>query len=118
MTGRMTGRWRLAAAALAALAAAPAGAFDLGGGTYLCERGVEVPVSYVNGAEGSVAVLHVEGRLVTLPAARSASGARYAWPSDGSGYVWWTKGEEATLYWHDGATSGEVALLGNCRLQP
>ncbi len=114
----MTGRCRLAAAALAVIAAAPAGAFDLGGGTYLCERGVEVPVSYVNGGGDSVAVLHVEGRLVTLPIAPSASGARYAWPSDGSGYVWWTKGDEATLYWRDGTTSEEVALLDGCRLKP
>lgn len=108
------------AAGIAAAVAAPAFAgFDLQGGTYLCDRGVEVPVSYVNAAEGSVAVLHVEGRLVTLPIAPSASGARYAWPSDGSGYVWWTKGEEATLYWHDGATSGEeVTLLSGCRLKP
>lgn len=126
MNGRRNGRRtpgraarRLPAAVLAGLAATvPAGAFDLGGGTYLCERGVEVPVSYVNGAEGSVAVLHVEGRLVTLPVAPSASGARYAWPSDGSGYVWWTRGEEATLSWHDGATSEEVTLLAGCRLNP
>ncbi len=124
MVGRGANRLLPAAVAagIAAAVAAPALAeFDLRGGTYLCERGVEVPVSYVNGADGSVAVLHVEGRLVTLPIAPSASGARYAWPSDGSGYVWWTKGEEATLYWHDGTTSGaeaEAMLLADCRLKP
>lgn len=110
---------RLAAAAILAglVLAAPARAgMDIQGGTYLCDRGVELPVSYINGSDGSVAVLHVEGRLITLPGAPSASGARYAWPSDGSGYVWWTKGDEATLYWRDGATSEEVALYAMCRM--
>jgi membrane-bound inhibitor of C-type lysozyme len=111
-------RFRRLAAALGAFAlAAPASAgMDTLGATYLCERGVEVPVSYVNGSDGSVAVLYVEGRLITLPIAISASGARYAWPSDGSGYVWWTKGETATLYWRDGATSEEVTLHAECRM--
>ena len=120
--GRRTNRFLPVAVVAGIAAAAPAFAeFDLQGGSYLCDRGVEVPVSYVNGADGSVAVVHVEGRLVTLPIAPSASGARYAWPSDGSGYVWWTRGEEATLYWHDGTTAGEtgeVVLLAGCRLKP
>ena len=111
---------RLAAALLPALGlAAPAAAeLDLRGGTYLCDRGVEVPVSYVNAGDGAVAVLHVEGRLVTLVNEPAASGARYAWPSDGSGYVWWTKGDTAALYWRDGAASDEVALYAECRLAP
>ncbi len=108
----------LGAAAFAAAGSPAAAELGLRGGTYLCDRGVEVPVSYVNADDGSVAVLHVEGRLVTLTIAPSASGARYAWPSDGSGYVWWTRGEEATLYWRDGATGDEVALLSGCRTQP
>lgn len=91
---------------------------DLGGGTYLCDRGVELPVSYVNSVDGSVAVLYAEGRMITLLITESASGARYAWPSDGSGYVWWTKGETGTLSWHDGATSEEVTLYAECRLAP
>ena len=67
--------------------------------TYLCDRGVEVPVTYVTGPDNSLAVLHVDGRQVTLRAEPSASGVRYSWPSDGSVYVWWTKGDEATLFW-------------------
>ncbi len=111
-------RFRSLTAALSALAlAAPASAgMDILGATYLCERGVEVPVSYVNGSDGSVAVLYVEGRLITLPIAISASGARYSLPSDGSGYVWWTKGETAMLYWRDSATSDEVTLYAECRM--
>lgn len=80
---------------------------------YLCERGVEVPATYVNAGELGLAVIHVEGAQITLHIERSASGARYGWPSDGASYVWWTKGPEATLYWKEGG--GEEPILRNCR---
>ena len=83
--------------------------------TYTCERGVSVPVTYVNAAEGSVAVLNVEGRQITLFRTEAASGARYAWPSDGSGYVWWTKGDETDLFWSDGTSGEEMPLLSDCK---
>lgn len=83
--------------------------------TYTCERGVSVPVTYVNASEGSVAVLTVEGRQITLFQTEAASGARYAWPSDGSGYVWWTQGIEADLWWSDGAGGKETLLLSDCK---
>ncbi|NHB76814.1 MliC family protein [Rhodobacter calidifons] len=67
--------------------------------TYYCDRGVQVPATYVNTPEGSLVVLMVDGRQITLLGEQAASGARYGWPSDGSTYVWWTKGQEATLYW-------------------
>ena len=74
--------------------------------TYICERGVEVPVSYTTPEQGeATAVLYVENRMVTLVRTRAASGARYAWPSDGSGYVWWTKGDAATLRGVSGAVT-------------
>lgn len=82
---------------------------------YACERGVTVPAAYVNGGETSAVVLQVEGSQVVLYAERAASGVRYAWPSDGAGYVWWTKGDEATLYWRDGEGGEETALLDGCR---
>ena len=89
---------------------------SLVGVTYECERGVQVPVTYVNdGAGGSVAVLVVEGRQVALLPEPAASGARYGWPSDGSHYVWWSMGQhEATLYWHDGGTGEDQVLLDGC----
>lgn len=77
--------------------------------TYLCDRGVEVPATYVNGPDQSVVVINVDARQITLVVEPSASGARYGWPSDGSGYVWWTKGDEATLYWK--TPEGETPLL-------
>ena len=76
---------------------------------YTCDRGVDLPATYVNSAEGSLVVIHVEGRQITLVADPAASGARYGWPSGGSSYVWWTKGNEATLYWK--TPEGEAPLL-------
>ena len=66
---------------------------------YTCDRGVSVPATYVNGSDQSLVVINVDGSQITLVGEAAASGARYGWPSDGSNYVWWTKGEEATLYW-------------------
>ena len=79
---------------------------------YTCDRGVEVPVTYVNAAEGSLVVLVVEGRQITLVTEPAASGARYGWPSGGSNYVWWTKDDGATLLWN--TPEGEEPLL-TCR---
>ena len=76
---------------------------------YTCDRGVEVPATYVNGADQSLAIIHVEGNQITLVNEPAASGARYGWPSDGSTYVWWTKGDEATLDWK--TPEGETVLL-------
>lgn len=101
-----------ATALLALLPATTAVAQDFTTRRYTCDRGVEVPATYVNTAEGSLAVIHVEGSQVTLIGEPAASGARYGWPSDGSSYVWWTKGDEATLYWK--TPEGEAPLL-TCR---
>lgn len=85
---------------------------------YLCERGVEVPVTYVN-AEGteSVVVLNVEGGQITLIQEMSGSGARYGWPSGGSHYIWWSKGDTATLLWRDGETTVEEPLYSECTVR-
>jgi membrane-bound inhibitor of C-type lysozyme len=104
-------------AAVFLLAAAPASA-EVITVRYLCERGVEVPVTYVN-AEGaeSVAVLNVEGGQITLIQEMSGSGARYGWPSGGSHYVWWSKGDAATLLWRDGETTIEEPVYANCAVR-
>lgn len=78
---------------------------------YLCDRDVEVPVVYVNADDVSIVVLHVEGSQILLYNEPAASGARYGWPSDGSNYVWWTKGDGATLYWRDGEAGTESPIL-------
>ncbi|MDX5349917.1 MAG: MliC family protein [Paracoccaceae bacterium] len=94
---------------LLALLPASAAAQDFSTQTYLCDRGVAVPATYVNGPDQTLAVIHVEGRQITLMGEPAASGARYGWPSDGSGYVWWTKGDAATLFWK--TPEGEAPLL-------
>lgn len=85
-------------------------------GRYTCDRGVVVPVTYVTDAEQSIAVINVEGTQITLFSQEAASGVRYGWPSDGSNYVWWTKGDAATLYWRDGAAGTEEPLLEGCKM--
>lgn len=99
---------------LALLLPATASAQDFTTLRYTCDRGVTVPATYVNGADQSLVVIHVDGTQITLVNEVSASGARYGWPSDGSGYVWWTKGDEATLYWKTPAD--ETPLLA-CKAQ-
>lgn len=79
--------------------------------SYNCDRGVEVPATYVNAADGSLVVIHVDGSQITLKSEQAASGARYGWPSDGASYVWWTKGSEATLLWK---TPEDETVLLNC----
>lgn len=83
---------------------------------YACDRGVIVPVTYVSDGETSVVVLAVDGGQFSLYAEEAASGARYGWPSDGSGYVWWSKGDTAMLLWKDD-TGAETPVLPNCVLQ-
>ncbi len=98
-----------AAILLALLLPSAAAAQEFTTQRYSCDRGVEVPATYVNGADQSLAVIHVDGQQITLINEPAASGARYGWPSDGSNYVWWTKGDEATLYWK--TPEGETPLL-------
>ena len=69
---------------------------------YSCDRGVMLPATYINAEDQSFVVIHVEGNQITLLNEPAGSGARYAWPSDGANYVWWTKGTDATLYWSEG----------------
>jgi membrane-bound inhibitor of C-type lysozyme len=61
---------------------------------YRCEKGTRVQVIYLNNAQGSFATVIVNGVKLKMQTAMSASGARYV----GSGYTWWTKGNEATLF--------------------
>lgn len=99
------------ALALLALATPALAETQVQNGRYTCDRDVVVPAVYVNAEDTSLVVLHVDGNQILLYNEPAASGARYAWPSDGSGYVWWTKGDEATLYWKDGAAGTETVLL-------
>ncbi|MBT9384450.1 MliC family protein [Pseudooceanicola sp. CBS1P-1] len=87
---------------------------------YHCERGVEIPATYVNAGEASVVVLQAEGRQIALPQVLSASGARYG---GNAGYQWWSKGDTARLSWFDPAVTDkekgeEVTLFAFCKTSP
>jgi membrane-bound inhibitor of C-type lysozyme len=96
-------------ACLAALMPQMGAAQEFTSQRYTCDRGVEVPATYVTTAGGSLAVINVDGSQITLLQEEAALGARYCWPSDGSNYVWWTKGNDAALYWK--TPEGETLLL-------
>ena len=81
---------------------------DDGSTQYLCADGTTIPV--VQGTDGNIKIT-VNGENFNLIAEEIASGARYGWPSDGSNYVWWTKGDVGTLYWRDGTKGGEETVL-------
>ena len=105
---------RIAALAALGLAATPAAAQVTAALSYICDRGVQIPAVYVAGAEADVVVIYVEGRLINLQSAPSASGARYAFPNDGSGYVWWEHQGKASLAWFDAAAGTETVLYADC----
>ena len=81
---------------------------------YICERGVQIPAVYVTSGDSSIVILTVEGNQILLYSEATASGVRYGWPSDGSHYVWLSKGEATMLFWHDGATNKETTLYAAC----
>ena len=86
----------------------PAAAQDVATVSYTCDRGARIEATYLNTDQGSWAVVTVEGRQVAFAVAESASGARYLAVDPGLPYVWWTKGDTATLY------AGETPLVENC----
>ena len=105
---------RALAIVAAVLAALPAAAL-VSSVRYLCDRGVEIPATYATADDFGIVVLVVEGGQVTLRSEPAASGVRYARPSGGSGYVWLTKGDAATLLWRDGAEGTETVIYASCR---
>lgn len=109
---------RLGAAALcgAMVWAGTAGAAVTSTPRYLCERDVEIPAVYVSAAgEPGVVVLLIEGRMINLEATNAAaSGVRYRFPNDGSGYVWWTHQGAAQLIWYDAVENTETTVYALC----
>jgi membrane-bound inhibitor of C-type lysozyme len=63
--------------------------------TYRCADGHEMGVAYMNtDNDQSFAVIRLAGQHVVLVSSIAASGVRYI----GAHYIWWTKGDEGTLY--------------------
>ena len=76
---------------------------------YVCDRDVMLHAIYMHGQDLNQVLIKTEASQVLLPGKRTASGARYGQSSNGTGFVWWTKGDEATLYWK--TPEGETPLL-------
>ncbi|MGC4007693.1 MAG: MliC family protein [Pseudomonas sp.] len=80
--------------------------------SYKCEDGRKISVQYLNKGDNSLAVVPVtDASTLVFSNVIAASGARYA----AGRYVWWTKGQDATLYneWTGGEPSNGVACKEN-----
>lgn len=105
---------------LAALTCAPtlaaAQADDLVSVTYRCERGVEVPVVFVNPEGGdSYAVARIDDRLLGMRQVVSGSGARYRSGDGPQDYQLWSKGDMAMI--SVGADGQDKVLFQECTAQ-
>lgn len=76
---------------------------------YRC-KGRSIDVDYINAGSVSLAVLHMDDEMIVASQVLSASGARYA----GDRYIWWSKGDGATL---QDLTKGEDQPPANCIAQ-
>jgi membrane-bound inhibitor of C-type lysozyme len=82
---------------------------------YQCERGVSIPVTYLNTVGGAYAVLQVDGQQIPMSIAVSASGARYVSIDEGRNYSWHTKNDNGVLSWQPvGKPSESVVLFKEC----
>jgi membrane-bound inhibitor of C-type lysozyme len=104
----------------ACLLAAPVAAQDVGpafSASYACPGGVVVQAAYINPGSGpSYAVIGWAGKLIPMQDGPTGSGARYAAFGDQGGYVWWTKGAEATLLYVDTEDmDAEQTVLSGCQ---
>jgi membrane-bound inhibitor of C-type lysozyme len=64
--------------------------------------------TYLNNLQGSFATVIVNGVKLKMQTTISASGARYV----GSGYTWWNKANEATLF--KGTNLDTITVLDSC----
>lgn len=62
---------------------------------FSCRSGKSIDATFVNGARSSVRLALSDGRKLSLPQARSASGARYA--NKDESVVFWNKGDTAFI---------------------
>ncbi|HHX34716.1 MAG TPA: hypothetical protein GX719_05530 [Gammaproteobacteria bacterium] len=80
--------------------------------SYQCERGVVLPVTFLNTANGGAyAVMQVEGQQIPMSIAVSASGARYTSIDEKRPYRLHTKGDTAILSWQSAAEPMNDAIV-------
>ncbi len=106
-----------AMATLAACAVPPEPVMPLVGTiNYTCSGGTVVPVTYSTDANGNTAlVLTAYGANYNLIEEPGGSDRRFAWPSDGTHFVWVVKGNTGTLLTYNGATASETPSLTDCK---
>lgn len=83
--------------------------------SYLCERGVILPVVFIPAAEMAVAL--IEGRLVALRQVTTGSGFFYADLDEERGYRLRGQGDAVQLRWLAADhTAEELVLLADCHV--
>lgn len=84
--------------------------------TYQCERNVQLPVTYVNTAQGGAyAVLQIDGQQIPMSVVVSASGVRYESIDDQRRYSWHGKSNQGVVGWRSVDSQGvETILLSQC----
>lgn len=83
---------------------------------YQCERGVQLPVTYINSSGGGAyAVLQVDGQQIAMRNTVSASGALYISNDKERSYSWHSKGGGGVLSWQPaGESEHSVIVLSEC----
>jgi membrane-bound inhibitor of C-type lysozyme len=77
---------------------------------FRCDAGRTVHAVFSNGPRSSVSLVLSDGRSLSLPQSRSASGARYA--NADQSFVFWNKGDTAFI-----EENGQPSY-GGCRTRP
>ncbi len=115
---------KAALAGLALLALAACQTEDQIGGdpapaSFVCDEARYFAVNYgQQGETATVTLTFADGETALLLSEPSDQGNRYAWPSDGTNYVFVAEGQTATVYLKDGTQGGtETPLYTNCKLQ-
>ncbi|MCZ0962266.1 MliC family protein [Paracoccus benzoatiresistens] len=89
---------------------------DLITATYLCERGVQVSVVFINPEGGaSYAVARIDDKLLGMRQVVSGSGARYRSGDGPDAYQLWVKGDDALI--SVGPDGQDRTLFRNCSVQ-
>lgn len=79
---------------------------------YTCERGVEVPVAFIQNDGETVAIAHVDGKQIIMSQVQSGSGALYRSIDDTLPIEFFTKGKAGLFsYGFDGDS---VTFLQDC----
>lgn len=84
--------------------------------TYICERGVALPVVFLHDKENSYAVLAVDGKLVAMREGNDAKNRLFIALDDQDSYRLHIKGNDAFLSYHDSdQTKNDKVVLQSCQ---